>query len=321
MTMRILRRRCAPILATLFVVSQLPTSPASAARDLLVPSGTWHGVHLPANRAVSMTDIQTFEADAGKKIGAFLYYVGWYDNAWADVKRQIDVLDPKGIKIQVTWEPKLKNGGNPLDAILSGSQDTIILDFANKSKTWSKPFFLRWAHEMNGNWYPWGGQPDKYKRAWVYLWNKFQSVGATNAIWVWSPNADSVPNEPWNAIANYYPGDGYVDWVGVDFYGLMWGNEDPGLQIDKVQAWSYKPVMIGETAAADCANYAAGTTIGKDEWINRLFLDMGARSWVKAFFWFNIKKEADWRITSCPNPAARDAYRAGVAHSRYVTRP
>jgi mannan endo-1,4-beta-mannosidase len=306
--------------------STLPGSPTATpssggARDLLIPNGTWHGVFLDPNRTLTSAQVTTFESEAGKKVGAFLYYLGWYENAWGDVQRQLDVLDPMGIKLHLTWEPKLKNGGNPLDAILNGSQDTIILDLANKSKAWGKPFFLRFAHEMNGNWYPWGGQPDKYKQAWIYVWNKFQSVGATNAIWVWSPNADSVPDEPWNAIANYYPGTSYVDWVGVDFYGLMWGNENPGLQMDKVQAWNNKPVMISETAAADCAHYAVGTTIGKDEWINRFYADMGARTWVKAFFWFNVNKEADWRITSCPSPAAQNAYRAGVASSRYVTRP
>lgn len=47
------------------------------------------------------------------------------------------------------------------------------------------------------------------------------------------------------------------------------------------------------------------------------------RPGVRAFFWFNENKraEADWRITSCNAPAAQQAYRAGVADSRYVTRP
>ena len=47
-----------------------------------------------------------------------------------------------------------------------------------------------------------------------------------------------------------------------------------------------------------------------------------ARPNVRAFFWFNQNNggEADWRITSCPNPAAQNAYRAGVASAQYVTR-
>lgn len=306
----------------------LVLSPAASAqtRDLLIPPGTetvWHGAWLPIKRSIKESQITDFEAEADKKLGTLLYYVGWYENAWSDVQRQLDIIDPMGINIQVTWEPDLKGNGDPLDAILSGSEDIIIDDFAVQSKAWGKPFFLRFAHEMNGNWYDWSGDPQKYIDAWQYVWSRFQQAGNTNAIWVWSPNADSVPDEPWNDLDNYYPGDDYVDWVGVDFYGLMWGDQPPLNAIDTVYTTygATKPIMIGETAAAECTDYAAGTTMTKDEWISELFNAMNNRTGVKAFFWFNEDKETDWRITSCPNPAARDAYRAGVGDSRYVTRP
>jgi len=258
-----------------------------------------------------------------------LYFVGWHSGAWDNVAKQLSVWDPMGIKAMVTWEPKLKNGSDPLVVILSGSQDAIVNDFATKSKAYGKPFFLRFGHEMNGNWYDWSGaltgnSADKYIAAWRYVWNKFQAAGATNAIWVWCPNADSVPAESWNAIDNYYPGDAYVDWVGLDFYGLKWGDNRPDVALDRVYATygSGKPIMIGETAAADCSNYAAGTTMTKAQWTTALFDAMAARANVHAFFWFNQNNagEADWRITSCPSPAAQDAYRAGVASARFVTR-
>lgn len=64
--------------------------------------------------------------------------------------------------------------------------------------------------------------------------------------------------------------------------------------------------MIGETAAADCGNYAPGVTMDKALWIASLFAEMAVdvRPGVRAFFWFNENKktEADWRITSCNAP-------------------
>jgi beta-mannanase len=308
-----------------------PQFPSEAARDILLPPGSntvWHGVYLPSGRTISSSAITSFESNANKRIGVFLYYVGWYQNAWADVQRQINVLEPMGIKIHVVWEPKLKNGGDPLAAILSGSQNAIIDDFATKAASYGKPFFLRFAHEMNGNWYDWSGaktgqNPQKYIDAWRYVWNRFQAKGATNAIWVWSPNADSVPNEPWNNLNNYYPGDTYVDWVGLDFYGLMWNCTTPEEYINRSNFYTnydHKPIMVAETAAADCSNYYCGTAYTKNQWINDLFAMMNARTAIKAFFWFEDNKEADWRIISCPNPQARDAYRTSVGASRYVTR-
>jgi hypothetical protein len=298
-------------------------------RDILLPPGidtAWHGVWLPFSRTITSSQITTFEDQANRKIGALIVYLGWYAGAWGDVQRQLNVVDPMGIKVMVTWEPSLKNGQDPLTAILNGSQDAIIDDFANKSKT-ARPFFLRFAHEMNGNWYAWSGDAPRYIAAWQYIWQRFQAAGNTSAVWVWSPNADSVPNEAWNDLNNYYPGDAYVDWVAVDFYGLKWGDQPPGPAIDRVYAYygAVKPIMIGETAAADCAHYAPGVTMTKDLWITSLFTEMGAfyRPNLRAFFWFNENKrsEADWRITSCNAPAAQEAYRAGVAGSRYVTRP
>jgi hypothetical protein len=239
------------------------------------------------------------------------------------------VWEPLGIKTMVVWEPSLKNGGNPLTAILNGSQNAIIDDFARQARNYGRPFFLRFAHEMNGNWYAWsgalsGGNPQKYIDAWRYVWTRFQAAGATNAVWVWAPNWNSVPDESWNALQNYYPGDAYVDWVGVDFFGLMWDDVPVSQNLDAVYAtYSYKPIMIAETAAADCSNRFPGATRTKDQWISEFFGLLPSRPAVRAFFWFNDNKpgESDWTIASCPNPAAQNAYRAGVAQARYVARP
>ncbi|MDX1531405.1 MAG: glycosyl hydrolase, partial [Rhodothermales bacterium] len=43
---------------------------------------------------------------------------------------------------------------------------------------------------------------------------------AANVAWVWSPNVVSVPDTPDNDMHRYYPGDAYVDWVGLDGYNF-----------------------------------------------------------------------------------------------------
>jgi hypothetical protein len=328
----VVRRFVAGIVLPLVLGASAPEAAAAETRDILLPAGTdtvWHGVWLPIKRTINVSQITTFEAQAGKKVGAEIFYTGWYVNAWADLQRQINVWEPLGIKTMVVWEPALKNGGNPLTAILSGSQNAIIDDFARQARNYGRPFFLRFAHEMNGNWYAWsgassGGNPQKYIDAWRYVWTRFQAAGATNAVWVWAPNWNSVPDESWNALQNYYPGDAYVDWVGVDFFGLMWDDVPVSQNLDAVYAtYSHKPIMIAETAAADCNNRFSGATRTKDQWISELFGLLPSRPAVRAFFWFNDNKpgESDWTIASCPNPAAQNAYRAGVAQARYVARP
>ena len=83
---------------------------------------------------------------------------------------------------------------------------------------------------MNGNWYPWAGAnngganggPAKYIAAYRHVHDLFVADGATNVYWVWCPLVADVPAEAWNHWTNYYPGDAYVDWVGLDAYN--WGN-------------------------------------------------------------------------------------------------
>jgi beta-mannanase len=57
---------------------------------------------------------------------------------------------------------------------------------------------LRFAHEMNGNWYPWsegvnGNAAGQYVPAYRRVVTLFRSVGVTNVTWVWSPKVASPP--------------------------------------------------------------------------------------------------------------------------------
>lgn len=77
----------------------------------------------------------------------------------------------------------------------------------------------RWAHEMNGEWYPWGKKPDLY----VHTWRRAHRILKTSCpgvALIWSPNIhdNRLDYEP------YYPGNEYVDWVGLSFYhfGNSW---------------------------------------------------------------------------------------------------
>jgi len=83
---------------------------------------------------------------------------------------------------------------------------------------------------MNGNWYPWSGRDERRRLGWRgqdtsaayrHAHDLFVADGGDHVVWVWCPLVDDVPNESWNHWTNYYPGDAYVDWVGLDAYN--WG--------------------------------------------------------------------------------------------------
>jgi mannan endo-1,4-beta-mannosidase len=68
-------------------------------------------------------------------------------------------------------------------------------------------------HEMNGNWFWWcGHEPETFIRLWRQMFDYFtKTKGLDNLLWVYSPNHG--PN-----TAAYYPGDSYVDLIGLDAY-------------------------------------------------------------------------------------------------------
>jgi mannan endo-1,4-beta-mannosidase len=68
-------------------------------------------------------------------------------------------------------------------------------------------------HEMNGNWFWWDGKdPDTFKKLWQQMFVYFtQTKHLNNLLWVYAPNHGSD-------TATYYPGDNYVDLVGLDAY-------------------------------------------------------------------------------------------------------
>ena len=81
------------------------------------------------------------------------------------------------------------------------------------------PIWFRPANEMNGSWTPYYGDPTNYVKAWRRMYNIAEQLGVTAYnVFVWSPNSVSMPGTEANAMKNYYPGDMYVDWLGVSCY-------------------------------------------------------------------------------------------------------
>ena len=126
----------------------------------------------------------------------------------------------------ITWEPWLATFDNVrhpslplreardrhgLAAVSRGEYDFYIDAWAAEALRFGRPFFLRFAHEMNDPYrYPWGPQhntKEEFIAAWQHVVSRFREAGANNVIWVWSPH---VAYEYWDL---YYPGDSVVDWT------------------------------------------------------------------------------------------------------------
>jgi mannan endo-1,4-beta-mannosidase len=105
------------------------------------------------------------------------------------------------------------------------------------------PVLWRPYHEMNGDWFWWGGRVGEYSTADLYrqLYDRYVNYHKlNNLVWVW--NVDR-PSTPIRKFSNFYPGNEYLDILSLDVYGSDF-NQD---YYDSLLALSHgKPILFGE---------------------------------------------------------------------------
>jgi len=293
------------------------------------------------------SDLQsTFEQLSGKNIAIEMFFTGWPSNKISDFpEAKCNTIVANGAIPHITWMFEVSGTPFPLDAILNGSYDSYIIAYANQVKAWGKQLFIRPGHEMNGDWYKYGGQnngggtlngygdpnkadgPERFIAAYRRIVDLFNQQGVLNVTWVWCPNNGSAPDATWNTYDAYYPGDEYVDWVGMDGYNFgtsqswsawleyfsIYNNFYHALEVYN------KPMMIGEYASVEDAQ----NVNRKANWITNAYLyTKVVFKKIKAITWFHIKKYengilTDWRINSSTN--SLEAYKTALSDSYFIS--
>lgn len=267
----------------------------------------------------NITSLLNLEKTLDKHFAIVGIYQSWegtniqFNTRWAQT-----VSDNNSIPL-ITWEPwvpvtgydrsedKVNQKKYRLSRITQGLFDSYIRQYADDVRGYRLPVMLRFAHEMNGNWYPWGStfnSPEDYIAAWRHVHNIFTQEGATNVTWVWSPNAIYYdPHVPYaNQLDKFYPGDAYVDWVGFSAFNWAgeykqnyWTNPDELFSptVKDLQTF-HKPIMIAETASADTRS-----PNDKAIWINDLSEYVQNDPQIKGVIWFNTTDNGiNWQLTS-----------------------
>lgn len=232
------------------------------------------------------------------------YFLSWVDSGPFD-PRLADAIAQRGAAPMLSWlssdwryganQPAYSDAG-----IAGGAYDAYIDAYARGIAAWRKPFYLRLDDEMNGTWDAWspgqnGNTVASYVAMWRHVHDRFVAAGARNVRWVWTPNVTSQ-----GAASDFtamYPGDAYVDVVGLD--GYNWGsfNANGWQSFTQIFAKDYatldrsaptKPIWIGETGA-----HAAGGD--KGAWFTSTFLTEIPQSFprIQAVIYFDENKTAD----------------------------
>jgi hypothetical protein len=256
-------------------------------RPLLKPEGKKYFGAALDGAPKSMDPVKEYTQQVGKQPNMVEYYAAWGDQF--DPQRVRNAWDAGAMSLQA-WEPFTPS----LKEIAGGASDAYIKKFAMQVRDLNLPLAISFGHEMNGDWFAWGTKNphEDFVKAWQHIHDVFQEVGALNVIWVWSPNV--VNPAPDIDLKPLYPGDQYVDWIGLVGYYTSNGSSsfkklfEP--TINAVRTFTAKPVIISETGAEQGKRKSAD--------IKDFFTSIAASPDVIGFVWFNYKKRADWRVDS-----------------------
>jgi mannan endo-1,4-beta-mannosidase len=239
----------------------------------------------------SYAGLDRFAQSVGRQPNLVTYYSHWLDPFQAGFAA---AAAKHGAITLVQIAPK----DVALGRVAAGQFDPYLRSYAMAVKDYGKQVILSFGHEMNGDWYTWGYKhtsPAAFVAAWRHIVTVFRAVGATNATWLWTVNIIGNEGPKTADPAPWWPGNSYVDWVGIDGYYYTSSQDFAdifGPTIVEVRTLTHDPIIIAETGASISSGQSAKVT--------DLFAGIQTYG-LLGFVWFNADdttQNLDWRLTS-----------------------
>ncbi len=252
---------------------------------LLTPdSGIYHSAFPDfggTEDSVTAGKITGFETLVNKEIVWAYFSNNWYDSICFP-SQAVNIIHSTGKIPFIRMMPRsdfTEGGPDPnysMQKIIDGDFDTALMQWAIDAKNSGISLLVEFGTEVNGNWFPWNGQyngagetagygdislfdgAERFRDAYRHIIDICNANGADNITWFFHVDASGEPEAGWNKIENYYPGDDYIDWIGVSVYGPQ-ENEDEYREFSEILGDIYpelcalgdKPLAILEFAITE----------------------------------------------------------------------
>jgi len=240
--------------------------------------------------------------EQAQRLGISRALISW--EPWAPVPTSL------GTRGQAQPQPGYRN----ID-IARGAQDRYILAFARSLARFKGTVYLRYAHEMNGYWYPWSHGAQAYVWAWRRIVRIFEVARAENVRFVWSVNPNLYEGAAtWKrTLARYWPGSRYVDDIGSTMIDFGGAKSYPVRRFEPRLRWLHKTfkrkvVLTEVNTAYD----------GRMPWLRDFRAMLAEMPWIPAVAWSQLPSRGkahqigtgvvDWDVQT--DPAAGQELRA-----------
>lgn len=237
---------------------------------------------------VTAQKINDFENLSQKSIAWAYFSDNWYNDIHFPAS-SVQIIHNAGktpfirMMARTTLEENVADPQYSMQNIIDGNFDADLLQWFTEAGQVGYPLLIEFGTEVNGEWFPWNGVynggatttgygdtnlpdgPERFVDAYRHIIDLSRQACATNLTWFFHIDAAGQPYDSWNDFENYYPGDNYIDWIGISAYGALDQEYYESLydKLDRIYSSVYdisnngnKPVAILETGIVEFMVYS-----------------------------------------------------------------
>ncbi len=264
------------------------------------------GLFEPDTGYFSYYQTDVYEQFFGYEFPVMLNYSEFQKERHPNLRQRLVQAWDNNSVLELTLQTTATGAGNMMYDILQGGYDVFLKDYAGVIADFGHPVLFRLMNEMNGDWCPYSAyntsrDPLIYTSVYKYIYGIFEQAGCDNVIWIWNPNGKSFPDFRWNSELMYYPGDEYVDIIGLTAYntGTYYASVGERWQtFEQLYDGMYKnccrlygqPFMITEFSCASMGG-------DKVQWVKDMFMKIEDYDRIKmAVWWDGVDWDADGNV-------------------------
>ena len=224
------------------VVDHLVTTPILLPPEDSLYQGVFPGGQTGEEDDITLKDVQNYENAVGKKVTWVYFSNNWYSSRKFPMETATWIHDAGSIpyiRLMLRSASKLDDSEPlyTLQNIIDGKFDKDLQAWCEDARGFGYHLLVEYGTEVNSDSFPWSGVlngggvmdgygdptvpdgPERFQDAYRHIVQICRDAGAVNITWVFHVDTQNYPDTVWNKIKFYYPGDDWVDWIGVSAYG------------------------------------------------------------------------------------------------------
>jgi cellulose synthase (UDP-forming) len=195
----------------------------------------------------------------------------------------------------IRWETGLTSKENFFQSISNGKFDSYLEHFASVMRQHADPVLLNFIPEFDNpksKWFRDGNNScEEFTKAWQYIYIFFNRHGVSNVTWIWNPLYNFSPI--------YYPGNEFVDYVGIPVLNHSSNSSDGNWVSFTDRYLSYREQLQSFNKPIIITEFGSANGLQQSTWFKSALKDISEKfSEIASVVLFNSIKEINLTYTN-----------------------